>query len=441
MINQLRPSAGNQVNTTYPFTKLFLILLFTFFTGVIEQLHGQATFTKSAAEACTPTTINFTDTSTPIPSSWFWNFGNSNGSIVQNPSANYPQPGVYSVTLTINGSVTSAPQTISVYPKPNPTIPVTVQGCEPFSTSLTAVATPVVVSSFTLHQVLDPRIPESTLVGGITGGAAVSYTWNFFGDLPTVTKIVGVDANPTVLSLTNIPVGIYDVLLTVTDEKGCSNSVFKQSVITVTPKPTADFSFVKANLCGVGNVNFTGTAAVVTGTIAGYSWNFGDPASGANNTSGLQNPVHNYTTAGNYTVTYSATTATGCTSDQVQKSILFNSANSIEFSTAGNCAGLPVAFTDLSSTGVASWAWDFDNNGTVDATTQNPTHTYNSTGAVTAKLTVTFNDGCVMTITHPLTINGPTSSFTYSTSAACPSNYTIGFTSTATASSGTTITG
>ena len=128
MINQLRPSAGNQVNTTYPFTKLFLILLFTFFTGVIEQLHGQATFTKSAAEACTPTTINFTDTSTPIPSSWFWNFGNSNGSIVQNPSANYPQPGVYSVTLTINGSVTSAPQTISVYPKPNPTIPVTVQG-------------------------------------------------------------------------------------------------------------------------------------------------------------------------------------------------------------------------------------------------------------------------------------------------------------------------
>ena len=440
MAVQLKSVSGRRMLPLCTYNKLLLLFLIITFFGYAPTVVGQtASFTASSTSTCSPSNINFTDTSTG-ETSRLWNFGNSNLSLDQNPSANYPQPGVYTVTLTINGGTSSTSQAINVYPKPNPTIPLSVEGCEPFSTSLTAVATPVVVSSFVLTGT-DPRIPLTTTVGGITGGNAVSYTWNFFGDLPTVTKVVGVDANPNVLSLTNIPVGIYDVLLTVTDDKGCSNSVFKQSVIIVNPKPTADFSFVKANLCGTGNVNFTGTASVATGTIAGYAWNFGDPASGANNTSGLQNPVHNYTTAGSYVVSYTATSAAGCSSTQIQKSILFNSSNSVDFSTAGSCAGQPVAFTDLSSSGIASRAWDFDNNGTIDAITQNPTHTYNATGAVTAKLTVTFNDGCVMTTTHPLTITGPTSAFTYSTSAACPPNYTIGFTSTATASAGNTITG
>ena len=37
------------------------------------------------------------------------------------------------------------------------------------------------------------------------------------------------------------------------------------------------------------------------GTIAGYTWNFGDPASGVANTSTLGNPVHTYAAPGTYT--------------------------------------------------------------------------------------------------------------------------------------------
>lgn len=51
---------------------------------------------------------------------------------------------------------------------------------------------------------------------------------------------------------------------------------------------------------------------------------------------------------------------------------------------------LTVDFTDYSSTtqgsNVNSWQWDFDNDGTVDATTQNPSYTYNSGGAFSVKL-------------------------------------------------------
>ena len=272
---------GRLISITSGITRmLFIFLLWLGVSGFFQHVEGQtASFTPSSTSACTPTTIAFTNTSTG-DISWYWDFGNSNYSTISGKSpspvsANYPQPGVYTVTLTINGTVSSTPQLINVYPKPNPIGPAAVQGCEPFSTTLTAVATPVVVAPFTIAGTYPA--PLISNVGGITGGASATYTWNFFGDLPTVTKTVGVDANPNQLSLTNVPAGIYDVLITVTDVHGCSNSVFVQSVMTVNPKPTADFSFVKASLCGPGNVTFTGTAAVSSGTIAGYAWNFTDP--------------------------------------------------------------------------------------------------------------------------------------------------------------------
>ncbi len=47
------------------------------------------------------------------------------------------------------------------------------------------------------------------------------------------------------------------------------------------------------------------------------------------------------------------------------------------------------AKTDQSSIpGITSWAWDFDDDGTVDATTQNPSHTYSEPGQYTVSLTV-----------------------------------------------------
>ncbi|MBN1194170.1 MAG: PKD domain-containing protein, partial [Methanomicrobiaceae archaeon] len=53
-------------------------------------------------------------------------------------------------------------------------------------------------------------------------------------------------------------------------------------------------------------------------------------------------------------------------------------------------APLAVQFTDQ-STGDAplTYAWDFDNDGTVDSTEQNPAFTYNTPGAYSVSLTVT----------------------------------------------------
>jgi len=54
---------------------------------------------------------------------------------------------------------------------------------------------------------------------------------------------------------------------------------------------------------------------------------------------------------------------------------------------SGN-APLTIKFTDLSANFPASWAWDFDNDGKIDSTAKNPSHTYNTPGIYSVKLTV-----------------------------------------------------
>jgi len=56
---------------------------------------------------------------------------------------------------------------------------------------------------------------------------------------------------------------------------------------------------------------------------------------------------------------------------------------------------LVVWFTDLSTaenTTVSSWEWDFDDDGTIDSTDQNPSWTYHETGTFTVSLTVSDGD-------------------------------------------------
>jgi PKD repeat protein len=85
------------------------------------------------------------------------------------------------------------------------------------------------------------------------------------------------------------------------------------------------------------------------------------------------------------------------------------------FSAIPNTGRAPytVQFTDQ-STPVApaigapsSWAWDFDNNGTVDSTLQNPTHQYTVPGNYTAKLTATNAAGST-SITHTIVVKAAT---------------------------------
>lgn len=69
----------------------------------------KADFTANVISGNAPLTVNFTDTSTGQPNSWFWGFGvtGTTDSTSQNPSYTYTQPGIYPVTLTSARSTTS----------------------------------------------------------------------------------------------------------------------------------------------------------------------------------------------------------------------------------------------------------------------------------------------------------------------------------------------
>jgi PKD repeat protein len=54
----------------------------------------------------------FTDTSTNLPTSWNWNFGDSGTSTERNPTHTYTHSGVYDVTLTVLNAVGSSTKTI-----------------------------------------------------------------------------------------------------------------------------------------------------------------------------------------------------------------------------------------------------------------------------------------------------------------------------------------
>lgn len=56
-------------------------------------------------------------------------------------------------------------------------------------------------------------------------------------------------------------------------------------------------------------------------------------------------------------------------------------------------APLTVAFTDLSTNAPTSWEWDFDEDGVVDDTTQNPSFTYTQPGTYRVTLTATNAGG------------------------------------------------
>jgi len=83
-----------------------------YFPAVAEaQLHVNAPvadFTADVTAGAAPLTVRFTDSTTENPSSWLWDFGDGNVSTDQNPAHTYTLPGNHTVTLSVNGGLSTA---------------------------------------------------------------------------------------------------------------------------------------------------------------------------------------------------------------------------------------------------------------------------------------------------------------------------------------------
>ncbi|AKB36571.1 cell surface protein [Methanosarcina siciliae C2J] len=149
--------------------------------------------------------------------------------------------------------------------------------------------------------------------------------------------------------------------------------------------PVANFSADVTSGDAPLNVTFTDQS---TGSPTSWSWDFGD-----GETSDEQNPTHIYSTPEtNYTVTLTVENALGNDTetkiDYIRVGVV-TPAPVADFTAEVTSGDVPlrVQFTDL-STAATGWAWDFDNDGTVDSTAQNPVHTYGDAGIYSVNLTV-----------------------------------------------------
>ncbi|MBI4556403.1 MAG: PKD domain-containing protein [Candidatus Hydrogenedentes bacterium] len=113
--------------------------------------------------------------------------------------------------------------------------------------------------------------------------------------------------------------------------------------------------------------------------------------------------VNAMTPGASYTVTVSTTGVTdlaGNTLDSTAKSANFTGFAEglapVAAFTANRTSGPPpllVQFTDQSTNVPTAWSWDFDNNGSVDSTNQNPSFEYATPGVYSVKLTVSNGNG------------------------------------------------
>jgi len=81
-----------------------------------------ASFTYSPSDPSVEDRVNFVDTSTDSDGSivfWYWDFGDGRTSTERNPTYQYPDPGEFTIRLTVtdnDGGITTIEQTITVTP-------------------------------------------------------------------------------------------------------------------------------------------------------------------------------------------------------------------------------------------------------------------------------------------------------------------------------------
>ena len=315
---------------------------------------------------CTAAPVQFTDSSTVQSSETIlkriWDFGDgitdSSGTTVNHA---YSSAGTYTVTLTVQTSINC----IAIY-----------------SSEINVISSPI--ANFNFANICDGISAQFT---DLSSSSSLTFinNWNWtFGDNTTSTI-----QNPSNLYPDS---GSYSVMLKVTDNNGCMDSI--SQMIIIYPTSEVHFSFSKA--CTNNDILFSDSSLVIGSSINSWTWNFGD-GSTLNN---LQHPTHSYTLSSAYTVQLTVQTAQGCI-DSLTKLIVVESSPQFQLLMSKACQGNPNHF-DFTYIGNPvlnpGFNWNFgDSSSSLQA---QPSHTYLSSGLKNVTFTLTdLNNGCLKTDT------------------------------------------
>ncbi|MES2285829.1 MAG: PKD domain-containing protein [Bacteroidota bacterium] len=356
--------------------------------NAIVTVHPKPIAAFASTKICNGNATQFNDSSTTLSgtiTSWVWDMGDGSPlNNAQSPFYIYPAAGMHSVTLLVNNSFGCADtvvKTAQVYYNP--------------------------IASFTHNNVCFRDTIHFTNTSTVDFSTSItSHLW-VFGDGGVTSNLI------SPVHYYSVP-GTFNVTLVTTTGNGCS-AVANIPVKTFDP-PVTGFSF--NNTCLFDSVLFTNTSVNPTmGTIASWSWNFGDNS--PLNTS-TWSPNHLYPNPGDYEVTLITHSSNlGCP-DTLHDSITVFPMPIADFGSANVCLNEVMYFNDSSivaSGSISAWEWNFGD-GTPLVNSQNPSHTFTTATTYSVSLIATSIDGCKDTVAKNVVVH-PLPNVQFSTANVC----------------------
>src|SRR3989454_1556602 len=342
-----------------------------------------AKFTESLTIAPTGTAISF-DASSSSDSDgtitdYNWDFGDGAKATGISVSHSYSTAGNYLVTLTVTDNATLTASTTSTK---------TITDRPPVVSFTESATTASTGSSITLTISASDREGTATSLKVVWGDGTVD---NLSGTTTTDSHAYGT-------------AGSYTVYVNATDNAGLTTkSASATNAITDRP-PTASFSESATSVLTGVSISFDASASSdPDGTMATYSWNFGDGFTGTG-----KMVTHSYSTAGFFTVTLTVTDNSGSTGSATSTKTTTDRPPIAEFSESATSVKIGTAISFDASTSsdpdgtVTSYAWNFGDGSTGAGVTIS--HTYAATGVFTVTLTVTDNNGNTAAATASKTV-------------------------------------
>ena len=343
-----------------------------------------ADFTYSPQAPTVNDEIQFTDLSTDPDGgtilAWNWSFGDGGTSTLRQPRHQYQNGGTYTVTLIVTDN------------------------CEKTDTKVVSIVVAGPSAAFT-YTPSNPSTQDTVeFFDGSAGGAddIASRGWDF-GD-----GAVSSAQNPT--HRFSVP-GTYRVRLTVTTDHGATSSAERMITVLNAP-PSAAFTFTPASPKVGQMVTFSAEGSGdPDGTVVMYEWDFnGDGLTDATGSSATRG----FDVVGARPVTLTVTDDDGA-KDSVTRVVPVQAtppSASFVFAPETPYTGQVVTFNASASADtdgtIILYEWDFDANGTPDATGMSVTRSFPSPGVYPVSLTVTDNDMAVDVETKgvPVSVGG-----------------------------------
>ncbi len=218
-------------------------------------------------------------------------------------------------------------------------------------TDIVTVTSQNVVANFSANNT-SVCVGSTVNFSDLSSGTPTTWAWEFPGGTPATST----EQNPT--GILYDQAGSYDVTLTASKSGAPPSTLTKPGFVEVINMPITDFEDVTG--CPGTPVQFNDRTNPNGGTLTNWAWTFGDPASGAADTSYHPNPEHTYNTPGTYSVSLTTTVNGICTNQKV-KEIIINSVPEIAAKPSGNidlCKNATgIEYTTEGATGASTYTW------------------------------------------------------------------------------------